>query len=81
MTYSLQCSRTVEAVWDSLPQTVSGRLAVALARACDDPIGETQPWGVDDGVTRMLVLADVFAVLYLEHSAKVLHIYQIDYLG
>jgi hypothetical protein len=81
MTYSLQCSRIVEAVWDSLPQAVSGRLAAALARACDDPMGETEPWGIDDGVTRMLVLSDVFAVLYLEHSAKALHIYQIDYLG
>jgi hypothetical protein len=44
-------------------------------------MGETEPWGIDDGVTRMLVLSDVFAVLYLEHSAKALHIYQIDYLG
>ncbi|MGW6912552.1 hypothetical protein ACWGB8_01820 [Kitasatospora sp. NPDC054939] len=81
MTYTLQCSPTVAAVWDSLPQPVSERLAIAIARACDDPIGETEVWGVDDGVARMLVLADVLAAVYLDHSTKSLHIYQIDYIG
>jgi hypothetical protein len=39
------------------------------------------PYGEDDGIIRMLVLEDVFVVIYLGHQSKSLHIFQIDYLG
>jgi hypothetical protein len=81
MTYSLKCSPTVEAVWNALPQPVSERLTLAIARVCEDPMDGTKPWGIDDGVTRILALNGVVAALYLHHAEKALHVYQIEYLG
>ncbi|MEV5242491.1 hypothetical protein AB0K89_25815 [Streptomyces cinnamoneus] len=79
--YALKYDATIAAVWDSLPAPVSGQLNDVLAAACADPLSVTVPYGEDDGIMRMLVLDDVFVVIYLGHQTKTLHIYQIDYLG
>ncbi|GAA0453971.1 hypothetical protein ACFQ2B_27735 [Streptomyces stramineus] len=79
--YVLKCDATNQAVWDSLPQSVSERLTLALAAACTDPLGATEPYGEDDGIMRTLVTGDLLLVIYLGHQTKTLHIYQIDYLG
>ncbi|GHF30679.1 hypothetical protein GCM10010218_09970 [Streptomyces mashuensis] len=79
--YALKYDTTVAAVWDSLPPEVSEQLSDVLATACTDPLGATVPYGEDDGMMRMLVLDEVFAVIYLGHRTRTLHLYQIDYLG
>lgn len=82
MSYALRCDKTVEAVWDTLPSAVSEALGAALAEACADPLGRTRPYGEDDGVMRTLVVNDVlFAILYLGHQTRTVHVYQIDYVG
>ncbi|GAA2724257.1 MULTISPECIES: hypothetical protein [Streptomyces] len=79
--YALKYDATIAAVWDCLPAPVSEHLSGVLAAACADPLASTVPYGEDDGIMRMLVLDDVFLVLYLGHQTRTLHIYQIDYLG
>lgn len=79
--YALRCDAGNQAVWDALPEDARARLALALADACTDPIGATQPYGEDDGIMRTLVTGDILVVIYLGHQTKTLHIYQIDYLG
>jgi hypothetical protein len=82
MTYALRYDKTIEAVWDTLPTTASQALGDALAQACADPLGRTEPYGEDDGIMRTLVVNDVlFAVLYLGHQTRTVHLYQIDYVG
>jgi len=81
MSYALRYDKTISAVWDSLPQTASQALADALAQVCEHPLTRTEPYGEDDGVMRMLVLDTLFAVLYLGHQTRTVHVYQIDYLG
>lgn len=79
--YALRCDAVNQAIWDGLPADTSERLALALAAACADPLGTTQPYGEDDGIMRTLVTGDILAVIYLGHQTKTLHIFQIDYLG
>lgn len=79
--YALRCDAINQAVWDALPVEASERLALALADACADPLGTTQPYGEDDGIMRTLVVGDLLVVIYLGHQTKTLHIFQIDYLG
>jgi hypothetical protein len=53
-----------------------------LIAACEDPYGTTEPYGIDDGVTRTLVLDQAVAVLLISHAPrKILRILQITYLG
>lgn len=81
MPYALRIDHVQQLVWDSLPQPALEQLALALAAVCDDPFGETLPYGVDDGITRMLVLPAVVAVLLVSDATKRVHIMQITYLG
>jgi hypothetical protein len=81
MPYALRYDKAISAVWDSLPPAASRALADAAARVCEDPLGATVPYGEDDGIMRMLILDDLFAVLYLGHQTRTVHVYQIDYLG
>jgi hypothetical protein len=82
MPYALRYTKAVSAVWDSLPDGVSQALAQALVAVCEDPLGSTEPYGDDDGIMRTLVVGDLlFAVLYVGHQTRTVHIYQIDYLG
>ncbi|GAB2696247.1 hypothetical protein [Kitasatospora kifunensis] len=82
MTYALRYDKTIEMIWDSLPEPASQALGDALAQACADPLGRTEPYGEDDGVMRTLVVSELlFAVVYLGHVTRTLHLYQIDYVG
>ncbi|MGW6026555.1 hypothetical protein [Streptomyces sp. NPDC055099] len=80
--YELRYDATIEAVWDSLPQPARDAFDRALIAACEDPYGVTEPYGIDDGVTRTLALDQTVAVLLLTHPPwKMLRILQITYLG
>jgi hypothetical protein len=79
--YRLQYNPGIEAVHDLLPDALSLRFSEALARACEDPIAHTEPYGIDDGVTRTLVVGDVFAVLLIGHQTKTLTVLAASYLG
>lgn len=81
MTYRLKRDATIEAIWNALPQHISEQLTVALAAACEDPYGTTEPHGVDDGLVRELVLDRLIVILYLGHHDKVVHVWQINYWG
>jgi hypothetical protein len=82
MSYALRYDKTIEAAWDSLPPPVSEALGTALAEVCADPLGSTLVYGEDDGIMRTLVVNEIlFAVLYLGHQTRTVHVYQIDYLG
>ncbi|MFE4995542.1 hypothetical protein ACFRH4_30135 [Streptomyces mirabilis] len=80
--YELRYDTIVEAVWDSLPQSARDAFDRAVLAACEDPYGATEPWGIDDGVTRTLVLDQTVAVLLLTHApTKTLRILQVTYVG
>ncbi|MDG9701696.1 type II toxin-antitoxin system RelE/ParE family toxin [Streptomyces sp. DH37] len=82
MTYRLKYDPAAEAVYDALPQHVSEQLTLALADACDDPIGATRPYGdIEDEVIRRVVAGDVTALLLVGHNMKTLTVLEITYLG
>jgi hypothetical protein len=81
MSYALRVDAVQQLVWDCLPQTASEGLTLALGRVCDDPLGETDPYGEDDGVMRLLILASLVVVLLVSHATKRIHIMQITFLG
>lgn len=81
MRYRLKYDPTAEAVHEAMPQAASETLTLALADACHDPIGATQPYGEDDGVMRMLITQQAFAVLLIGHTLKTVTVLQINYLG
>ncbi|MGV9427109.1 hypothetical protein ACWDO7_22835 [Streptomyces sp. NPDC003656] len=70
----------MEAVHESMPAPASEALTVALADACHDPLGVTEPYGVDDGVMRILVIEEAFAVLLVGPTLKTLTVLQVTYL-
>jgi hypothetical protein len=80
--YELRYDPTIEAVWDSLPDQARDEFDRALLDACQDPYGTTDPYGIDDGVTRTLVLQRTVAVLLISHAPrKIVRILQITHLG
>lgn len=82
MSYRLKRDETIEAIWDALPLHLSEQLTVAIAAACEDPFGTTDPAGdEDDGMTRELVVGPLVVFIYLGHLKKVLHVWDINYLG
>lgn len=82
MTYRLKYDPAAEAVYDALPQRASEQFTLALADACDNPLGATQPYGeIEDEVIRRVVAGDVTALLLVGHNLKTVTVLQIDYLG
>mgnify|MGYP001585784016 CR=1 FL=1 len=80
--YELRYDPTIDAVWDSLPDRARDEFDRAILAACEDPFGATEPYGIDDGVTRTLVLAHTVAVLLITQvPRKTLRILQITHLG
>jgi hypothetical protein len=79
--YKLKYDPAAEAVHDALPQSASEALTLALANACHDPIAATEPYGEDDGVVRMLVTEQAFAVILVGQTFKTVTVLQITYLG
>jgi len=45
-----------------MPSSASEALTLALADACHDPLGVTQPYGEEDDVMRVIVTESAFAV-------------------
>lgn len=81
MSYRLKYDPGVEAVHDALPPAASQTLMPPLADACHDPIAATVPYGEDDGVMRMLVTEQAFAVLLIGETLKTVTVLQITWLG
>lgn len=79
--YRLQYNPDVEAVHDGLPTPLRRRFSQALAQVCEDPISSTEPWGIDDGVTRTLVVGDILAMLLIGHRTKTVTVLSAIYLG
>jgi hypothetical protein len=79
VTYRLIYDPTAEAVHEAMPQGPSEALTLAVAAACQDPIGATVPYGEDDGVMRMVVTEKAFAVLLVGDTLKTLRVLQINY--
>ncbi|GGS98310.1 hypothetical protein [Streptomyces violaceus] len=79
--YRLKYDPAAEAVHEAMPPAASEALTLALADACRDPIGATEPYGEDDGVVRMLISKESFAVLLLGHILKTITVLQITYTG
>ncbi|MBC2908287.1 hypothetical protein [Streptomyces cupreus] len=81
MTYRLKYGTGTEAVHDAMPPAESEQLALALAAACEDPIGATEVYGEDDGVVRMLATEHAIAVLLVGQVTKTLTVLQLSYTG
>jgi hypothetical protein len=79
--YRLKYDSAAEAVHEAMPSAVSEALTLALADACHDPIAATQPYGEDDGVVRMIVTEQAFAVLLVGDTLKTITVLQVTYLG
>lgn len=80
MIYRLKYDPAAEAVHEAMPATASETLTLALAAACHDPIAATEPYGEDDGVMRMIVTEQAFAVLLVGNTLKTITVLQINYL-
>ncbi|MFJ5785367.1 hypothetical protein [Streptomyces hydrogenans] len=81
MQYRLKYDPGAEVVHESMPPGPSEVLTLALADACNDPLGATEPYGEDDGVIRMLITPDAFAVLLIGNTMKTVTVLQVNYLG
>ena len=79
--YRLKYDAAAEAVHEAMPPAASEALTVALANACHDPLAATQPYGEDDGVVRMIVTGQAFAVLLVGQTLKTITVLQVTYLG
>ncbi|WP_282084047.1 hypothetical protein [Streptomyces tendae] len=79
--YRLKYDPAAEAVHEAMPAAASEALTLALANACRDPLGVTEPYGEDDGVMRMIVTEQAFAVLLAGHQTKTITVLQVTYLG
>ncbi|MCC9690221.1 MULTISPECIES: hypothetical protein [Streptomyces] len=79
--YRLKYDPAAEAVHESMPAVASEALTLALADACHDPNAATQPYGEDDGVVRMLITEQAFAVLLVGQALKTITVLQITHLG
>ncbi|MFE9736138.1 hypothetical protein ACFYO9_37430 [Streptomyces sp. NPDC005863] len=77
--YRLLCDETLLAVWDSLPDDASAQLTTALSDVCHEPFIETEPWGIDDGINRVLVRPLVAAILAVNDEARTVRIYNIQH--
>ncbi|MET7620516.1 hypothetical protein [Streptomyces sp. NPDC005408] len=83
MTFQLKIDSVVQAVYDSLPDDASLALTLALAEVCEDPVGHTDPYGIDDGVTRLLILDRVLVMLLVTDTPamQIVRVLQIAYDG
>jgi hypothetical protein len=79
--FRLRYDPAAEAVHEAMPSAASETLTLALADACHDPLGVTQPYGEDDGVVRMIVTEQAFAVLLVGQQTKTLTVLQVTFLG
>ena len=76
--YRLLVDEPLLVVWDSLPDDASAQLTAALSDVCHEPYIETEPYGVDDGIHRVLVRPLVAAILAVSEQAQTVRIYSIE---
>ena len=79
--YRLKYDPAAEAVHEAMSAPASEALTLALADACHDPLAVTEPYGEDDGVMRMIVTEQAFAVLLIGNTLKTITVLQVTYLG
>lgn len=79
--YRLKYDPAADAVHEAMPAPASETLTLALADACHDPLAATQAYGEDDGVMRMIVTEQAFAVLLVGHQTETITVLQVTYLG
>jgi hypothetical protein len=79
--YRLKYDPAAEAVHEAMPPAASEALTLALADTCRDPLAATQPYGEDDGVMRMIVTEQAFAVILVGQTFKTITVLQVTYLG
>jgi hypothetical protein len=79
--YRLEYQLDQETLHDALPEDVSAALTDALAVACNDPLGATRPYGVDDKAIRMAYTDQAFAVVMLGHEVRTIYVLEIIFLG
>ncbi|MGX1254138.1 hypothetical protein RKD48_006649 [Streptomyces ambofaciens] len=79
--YRLKYDPAAEAVHEAMPTAASEALTLVLADACHDPLAATEPYGEDDGIMRMIVTEQAFAVLLIGHQTKTITVLQVTYLG
>lgn len=79
--YRLKYDPAAEAVHEAMPPAASETLTLALADACHDPLAATEPYGEDDGIMRMTVTEQAFAVLLIGQQTKMITVLQATYLG
>lgn len=77
--YRLLCDEPLLALWDSLPDDASAQLTAALSDVCHEPFIETEPYGIDDGVHRILIRPLVTAILTVNEDKRTVRIYSIEY--
>ncbi|MEV5347154.1 hypothetical protein [Streptomyces achromogenes] len=80
--YRLKYDPAAEAVHEAMPAPASETLTLALADACHDPLAVTQPYGEDDGIMRIIVTQQAFAVLLIGKAVpETITVLQVTYLG
>ncbi|MEV0374831.1 hypothetical protein AB0I10_34480 [Streptomyces sp. NPDC050636] len=79
--YRLRYDPAADAVHEALPPAASEELTLALAEACQDPLGATAPYGEDDKYVRMILGQHVTAVILIGHTLKTITVLQVSYLG
>jgi hypothetical protein len=79
--YRLKYDPAAEAVHEAMPPAASEALTLALADACHDPLAATRPYGEDDGIVRMIITGQAFAVLLVGETLKTITALQVTYLG
>ncbi|MEU9578834.1 hypothetical protein [Streptomyces chilikensis] len=78
MNYRLWRDTTMEAHLDALPEAARLQLTLALFDVIEDPVNQTEPWGIDDGRHRILLRPLVTARLSVNHEKRTLHMYGIE---
>lgn len=81
MTYRLRLDPTIHGLYASLPDLARRDIAVCLLDALNDPIAQSTPYGVDDGIMRVLAHGSVTIAVLLDHSRETITVVQIGYAG
>lgn len=81
MTYRLRLDPSIHAIYASLPGEGRRDIAVCLLDALADPIAHSTPYGIDDGIMRVLAHGGVTLAVLLDHKAETITVVQISWLG
>ncbi|WP_225849125.1 type II toxin-antitoxin system RelE/ParE family toxin [Streptomyces sp. HPF1205] len=79
--YRLKYDPAAEAAYDALPADAGRQFTLALADVCRDPFGHSIPYDDNDGVVRMVVTDQVFAVVLVGDALRTVTVLQISSFG